>query len=307
MTTKRLSYQTVPTATDEEFKALTSLTKTEFEELLKIFATVWEDSFQTSGTSRRGRPAKLVSSGDKLWLIWFYLKNYPLQEVLGFGFGLDQSQATRWIKTLSSVWRESLKRGGYLPPREAQPLEDNLANLPPSDLSLDGTERLRPRPQDPEAPKLFYSGQKTAPTLQTLVRVNEQSPRIEYLSPTVAGQKHDKQLADESPLTLPPTATVIKDKGVEGYEVPGACHYQPPKQPRGGELSPLQKTLNSVISGVRLVVEHVIAGLKRCRLVKDIFRNTIEPVDDLVMEIAGGLHNFRVTFRKPNEVAKITC
>jgi hypothetical protein len=34
---------------------------------------------------------------------------------------------------------------------------------------------------------------------------------------------------------------------------------------------------------------------------------TMEQFDDLVMEIAYGLHNFRVTFRKPNEVTKITC
>ena len=301
-----LSYKTVQTATDEEFKALTSLTKTEFEELLKGFTNVWEDSFQTPGTPHRGRPAKLLGSGDKLVFILFYLKNYPLQEVLGFLFDLDQSQANRWIKVLSVVLREALKRGGYLPAREAQQLEEELAKWPPSDLILDGTERLRPRPKDPDAQKLFYRGKKTAHSVKNLVIVNDESQRIEYLSPTVEGKKHDKKLAEESQLTLPATATVIKDKGFEGYEVPGgACHYQPQKKPRGGELSPLQKTINSVIAGVRIVVEHVIAGIKRCRIVKDIFRNTMEQFDDLVMEIACGLHNFRVTFRKPNEVTKI--
>jgi hypothetical protein len=219
---------------------------------------------------------------------------------------LDQSQANRWIKTLSQVLREALKRGGYLPVREAQQLSDELANLPPAELILDGTERRRQRPDDPDAQKLFYSGKKKAHTFKNLVLVNEESQRIDYLSPTVEGKKHDKKLAEESQLTLPPTATVIKDKGFEGYEVPGACNYQPQKKPRGGELSLLQKTLNSIISGVRIVVEHVIAGIKRCRIVKDVFRNTMERFDDLVMEIACGLHNFRVTLRKPNEVTKIT-
>jgi len=92
---------------------------------------------------------------------------------------------------------------------------------------------------------------------------------------------------------------------VRGTHPTRGCHYQPQKKPKGGELSPLQKTLNSVISGVRIVVEHMIAGLKRYRIVKDIFRNTMEQFDDLVMEIACGLHNFRITFRKPNEVTKI--
>jgi hypothetical protein len=47
------------------------------------------------------------------------------------------------------------------------------------------------------------------------------------------------------------------------------------------------------------VVEHVIAGVKRCRIVKDVLRLTKEGVADLVMEIACGLHNLRVSCRHP--------
>ena len=128
------------------------------------------------------------------------------------------------------------------------------------------------------------------------------------LRPTVAGKKPDPKLAAESQLSWPPTATVIKDKGFEGYEVPGACNYQPQKKPRGGELSPLPKTLNAVLAGVRIVVAQVIAGVKRCRMVKDIWSkyDAMANFDDLVMAIACGWHNFRVTFRKSNEVTKIT-
>ena len=45
------------------------------------------------------------------------------------------------------------------------------------------------------------------------------------------------------------------------------------------------------------MVEHVIAGVKRLRIVKEVFRNTKEKFDDLVMEIACGLHNFRTVAR----------
>ena len=47
------------------------------------------------------------------------------------------------------------------------------------------------------------------------------------------------------------------------------------------------------------MVEHVIAGVKRCRIVKDVLRLTKEGVSDLVMEIACGLHNLRVSCRHP--------
>jgi hypothetical protein len=43
----------------------------------------------------------------------------------------------------------------------------------------------------------------------------------------------------------------------------------------------------------------VLSGVKRCRIVKDVFRNTKENYDDLVMEIACGLHNFRHSIRHP--------
>lgn len=47
------------------------------------------------------------------------------------------------------------------------------------------------------------------------------------------------------------------------------------------------------------MVENVIAGVKRCRIVKDVLRLTTEGLSDLVMEIACGLHNLRVQCRHP--------
>jgi len=47
------------------------------------------------------------------------------------------------------------------------------------------------------------------------------------------------------------------------------------------------------------VVENVIAGVKRCRIVKDVLRLTTDGISDLVMEIACGLHNLRVSCRHP--------
>ncbi len=59
------------------------------------------------------------------------------------------------------------------------------------------------------------------------------------------------------------------------------------------------KWLNGLISGVRVLVENVIAGVKRCRILKDVFRNTKSGFSDLAMEVACGLHNLRVESRHP--------
>ena len=57
--------------------------------------------------------------------------------------------------------------------------------------------------------------------------------------------------------------------------------------------------LNPLIASARVVVENGLAGVKRCRMVKDVLRLTTEGISDLVMEIACGLHNLRVSCRHP--------
>ena len=57
--------------------------------------------------------------------------------------------------------------------------------------------------------------------------------------------------------------------------------------------------LNGLCSSMRVVVEHVIAGVKRCRIIKDVLRLTKAGMADRVMEIACGLHNLRVSCRHP--------
>jgi hypothetical protein len=44
-------------------------------------------------------------------------------------------------------------------------------------------------------------------------------------------------------------------------------------------------------------VEHALSGVKRCRIVKDVLRNTGEALSDSAMEAACGLHNLRIENR----------
>ena len=70
-------------------------------------------------------------------------------------------------------------------------------------------------------------------------------------------------------------------------------------------MSAGERRLNHLISSVRVVVEHVIAGVKRCRMFKDVLRLTKKGGSDLVMEIACGLHNLRVSCRHPLPVCDV--
>ncbi len=120
---------------------------------------------------------------------------------------------------------------------------------------------------------------------------------VRYLSQTFAGRVHDKRICDEEGYIFPPGCVLFKDTGFQGFEPAGVETYQPKKKPRNQELSTEDKAENQKISSIRILVEHVIAGVKRCRIVHDVFRNTKAQFDDLVMEIACGLHNFRATLR----------
>jgi len=57
--------------------------------------------------------------------------------------------------------------------------------------------------------------------------------------------------------------------------------------------------LNRLVSSARVVVENVLAGVKRCRIVKEVLRLTTAGISDRVMEIACGLHNLRISCRHP--------
>ena len=70
------------------------------------------------------------------------------------------------------------------------------------------------------------------------------------------------------------------------------------KKPPGRELTGAERRANRKLARIRVRVEHAIAGVKRSRVVKDVFRNKRPGSSDVSMEVASGLHNLRVTHRK---------
>jgi hypothetical protein len=60
-----------------------------------------------------------------------------------------------------------------------------------------------------------------------------------------------------------------------------------------------EQCLNPLVSSARVGVANVMAGVKRCRTVKDVLRLTQGGMADLVMAIACGLHHLRVSCRHP--------
>ena len=295
-----LSYNTVKQQ-PEQFLACTSLTVEEFDILLPLFSSAWDDYVKINYVNSGGGSPKLPHSVDKLFFILFYYKVYPIQSAMGAIFGMSQGQVSFWVGVLSIVLRSALGSAQFLPKRRPRQLKEALEACGAYNLIIDGTERERQRPRDHNAQKDFYSGKKHTHTYNNIVIVDSDTRKVEYLSQTYEGTWHDKAICDAEQYTFPEHATLEKDRGFQGYAPESVITYQPKKKPRNGTLSIADKILNRAISGSRIVVEHVLAGVKRCRIVKDIFRNTRIGIEDTVLEIACGLHNFRQKMRSKAE------
>lgn len=286
-------------------RTLTTLDAGEFERLLVAFEAAWQA--QRSGRNYAGQTRqRAVGAGhqgtfatgrEKLFFLLFYFKCYPLQEVMGVLFGLSQGQVSHWVGVLTPLVNEALGRELLLPARRAADLEKLLADVPELRLlMLDGAERPIRRPKNKQSRKDDYSGKKKAHRKKNLL-LSSHERQIVYLSATAPGSVHDKKLADESGLSLPPDAVVLQDTGFQGYAVAGAQTYQPRKKPRRRELPAYSLAINKMISRVRVGVEHAISGVKRCRIVADTFRCWRKGLVDEVMLAASGLQNLRVLTR----------
>jgi hypothetical protein len=226
---------------ERKFVALTGITPAEFQRLLPAFTRVYARAFPGTKThagkprQRRfggGRKAVLLRAEDKLLFILVYQKAYPLQELLGSLFSLSQSQANRWVHRLLPVLVRALDRLGFLPERDpGQFSRHERRRGEPPELIIDGTERRRQRPKNPEKQRLHYSGKKKAHSDKNVVIVNAQSKRVGYLSGTYAGKTHDKKVAETEAIRYPQEATLLKDTGFQGYE-PRVRQTRQPKKSR---------------------------------------------------------------------------
>jgi hypothetical protein len=104
----------------------------------------------------------------------------------------------------------------------------------------------------------------------------------------------DNKIAESVGYKLPDDSLVLQDLGFLGFEIGDCETLMPFKKPRSRELTPFEKAFNKIVSRSRVYVEHAISSVKRCRAARESLRLLREGMADKVMEIACGLHNFRL-------------
>jgi hypothetical protein len=224
-----------------KFLALTGLTPKEFKTLLAAFDRAYLRTYPESKTlmgkprqrqAGGGRKGPLDSAEQKLLFVLVYQKTYPVQTLLGELFGLSQSRANDWIHRLLPILRDALDDLGVLPERDPDQFAQHEKRQHAScNYIIDGTERRRQRPKNPEKQALHYSGKKKTHSDKNVVITHTRTKRVGYLSQTYAGKTHDKKVADTESVVYPHGSKLHKDTGFQGYEPPGCRTYQPKKSP----------------------------------------------------------------------------
>jgi hypothetical protein len=91
---------------------------------------------------------------------------------------------------------------------------------------------------------------------------------------------------------IPDEICIAVDLGFLGLQKEYDNIAIPHKRPRGGCLTDEQKQENREKSSRRVRCEQAFAGVKRYRVVSDVYRNRVNDFDDRSMLTATGLWNF---------------
>lgn len=285
-------------------KALTGLSYQEFINLLPNFEKALDETRLEQPNRQRavggGQKGKLPTIKDKLFFILFYLKTYPTFDVLAFFTDKSRCRACKHTQLFSKALSKALGKELVLPERKINSVEEFIRKFPEvKDVFPDGTERRIQRPKKQKQNKKYYSGKKKTHTRKNII-VCDENKRILIITPTKAGKRHDKRLIDKAGLIehIPKDVGIWTDSGFQGIQ-----HLHPntlicKRGRKNKPLTDLEKKENRVISSFRIVSEHAIGGMKRYRAVSDVFRNKIGLLDDLFIEIAGGLWNYHLTQQK---------
>jgi hypothetical protein len=283
-----------------KFNALISRIKGEYD--------AYEQKRLARGDRKRGigagHPFKLTLTTRVLMLLVYY-HLYPSSTLLGFLFGLSQTNVLKDIRMLEPLVSEVLplpkKQNDKV--RRLQTVEEIEAMFPGFKAFLDATEQEIPRPKNRRKRRTHCSGKKKRHTVKTQITVNKEG-LIVHKTAHSGGSIHDYALFKHSHPHLPDNVCLGLDLGYAGIkkdypELRCAVPFKR-KNPgrgkrgmKGPELSEEQKAYNKKLSNERVVVEHTVSRVKKFHIWADEFRNRLKHYDTMT-DIVCGLINFRI-------------
>lgn len=293
----------------KHFQNFTGLSVEEFEVLiLKLEETLVKDTKKPAEQRKRavggGRKTALNLEEQVLVLLMYY-RLYVTQLLLGYLFDLDDSNISRLIKKLHPLLLDVLplpaqERGLFgdkvRTEKRIRTVEELLKKHPEiKELLLDATEQEIQKPKDKKKRKDNYSGKQKRHTLKTQIATSK-SGLVFHKTDALPGKISDLNVLRATGIMrdMPDDIRMIVDKGYDGVQddYPETEFYQPYKARRNKPLDFIQKCVNQIQTSHRIGVEHVLAQLKKFKIIAGIYRGP-ESVYDDTFSIVTGIHNYK--------------
>ncbi len=293
------------------FKSFTGLKVPEFD---AVYSKIQEShaSYEEKRLHREDRKRRIGAGHpfkhplrDRLLMLLMYHRLYVTSTLLGFLFGLGQSNVLKNIRILEPLVKMVLPLPGKLHRKAGRlgTLEEVESLFPGFKAFLDATEQEIPRPGDKRKRRTHYSGKKKRHTVKTQITVNADG-LILHKTPHARGSRHDYSLFKWRHPRLPGEVCLGLDLGYDGVQndYPGLNALVPFKRRSPGrgkrgvkakELTCEEKAFNRWLMGERVVVEHTISRLKKFRIMAHEFRNRLKHYD-VMTDIVCGLVNLRI-------------
>lgn len=256
------------------FRAMTGLSVAQFDALYAEFLP----RFLAAEGRRLSRPERRRAIGgghpfglgerDQLLLTVVWLRRYPINAVLGYLFGVEETTALRTVRRVLPI----LEAAGLDTMRQPDPgkwqrpdLDALLAETPALAVIVDTFEQRGQRPCDRAEADTYYSGKKKQHTLKSQVAVRE-SGRIVDVAESARGPTADLTVLKASRLLerLPPTVGALGDLAYVGIAAihPRGLGATPRRKPRGRPRPPEDVAYNTAFARRRIPVEHTIGRLR---------------------------------------------
>lgn len=263
--------------------------------------------------SQRGNRC-ILDTEHMLHMVLQHMWTGCAQDALQGPFGVDQSTVSRTIARI----RGTLARSANVPTDKV--ITKEIASLPKDAaikatggaINADFTHIEIEAPQDQKSNDKAYSGKAHTTTCNTMFECLDNGLIISRSCPVGGRTSEIEILRREAPdlghvtesLKNPDTPEgerieVRVDKGPRGIrsEWPGANVSMPHFKPRGGELTDEQRQENYEMNSKRAKIENCFADIKDYRLVKNVFRGSVDDLDE-TLTVLTGLTNLAKVMRK---------
>lgn len=281
------------------FRAMTGLDVAGFDALYAEFVP----RFAAAERRRLSRPDRRRAIGgghpfelderDQLLLAVVWLRRYPINAVLGYLFGVEETTALRTVHRVLPI----LEAAGLDTMRRADPgkgkrpdLDALLRETPALAVVVDTFEQRVQRPRDRATADTYYSGKKKQHTLKTRVAVREDG-RVTDVAASVRGPTADLTLLKESTLLerLPPDVGTLGDLAYVGIAAlhPTGLGATPRRKPRGQPRPAEDVAYNTAFARRRIVVEHTSGRLRAYQALAQTDRHHRERHTMRVRAVAG--------------------